>query len=127
MHQETERVHDMLQAELDKGGEAFMKLASDKGYGSFVDIDSARGVAAVVLRAAEKVRQSADAKAGVLRADRPLNPAGSAPSHMIEQTQMGTTDSVDHLAVDTLAHHMRNAERWVREVAHAVVTAGASK
>lgn len=115
----------MLQAELDKGGEAFMKLASDKGYGSFVDIDSARGVAAVVLRAAEKVRQSADAKSGILRADRPLNPAGNAPSHMIEQTQMATAP--DTLAVDTLAHHMRNAERWVREVAHAVTTAGAPK
>ena len=46
----------MTQAELDAGGQAIIKLATEHGFGFMIDLDKARYVASVVLRAAEAVR-----------------------------------------------------------------------
>lgn len=46
----------MTQKELDAGGEAIIKLANEYGFGFMIDMDKARYVASVVLKAAEAAR-----------------------------------------------------------------------
>ena len=49
----------MTQKELDAGGEAIITLANEYGFGFMLDLDKARLVASVVLKAAEAVRHQA--------------------------------------------------------------------
>lgn len=41
----------LSQKELDAGADAVIKLATEAGYGSFVSMDSARSIAAAVIKA----------------------------------------------------------------------------
>lgn len=47
----------MTQQELDAGGSAVKSIAEQKGYGSYIDIDLAREIAAAVIRAVDGVRK----------------------------------------------------------------------
>lgn len=46
----------LSQGALDAGAKAAIKVFTDAGYGSFVDMDKARGLAAPIIRAVDEYR-----------------------------------------------------------------------
>lgn len=62
----------MTQEELDAGGQAVIDVATAAGYGNFISLDQARGLAAAVIR-----------KVDAHRATRPLAAAPPVEHHAI--------------------------------------------
>lgn len=95
----------ITQAQLDAGGRAVMKLADENGFGSWINFDKARGLAAVVLKADREVT----AQAGAAKA--PEAAASNAPPTPVPAVAV----SENHLAI--IGEH---AVDWFKDVGKAL-------
>lgn len=70
----------MTQGELDAGGRGVIDAATAAGYGAFINLDQARGIAAVVIR---KVDAHRAAHAAATEPSNPIDVAAAAAHHAV--------------------------------------------